>query len=220
MVTSQPNDVVAFLYWLDSCSEKRRAAVHARDCEAVGTSELSNCSTTEEGCALRYSQDSLRTNHVSKLAVTYERDLGVTHDWDGTLRTGNSVRSGFVKQYMAFVREEQKKAGVEVTQAPALLHSHLAAIIAHMTFRIRCPQDLYNRIVLARALDITLFTVAFSTLKRGDVLSRTLILRILRLPNECGFLFNFQCGKTMRDGTDHLMTVEYDTKRMIRTVWL
>ena len=84
-----------------------------------------------------------------------------------------------------------------------------------MTLRIRCPQDLYNRIVLARALDITPFTVAFSTLKRGDVLSRTLILRILRLPIECGFLFNFQWGETMRDGTDHLMTVEYDTKRMI-----
>ena len=123
MVTSQPNDVVAFLYWLDSCSKKRRAAVYARDCEAVGTSELSNCSTTEEGCALRYAQDSLRTNHVSKLAVTYERDLGVTHDWDGTLRTGNSVRSGLVKQYMVFVREEQKKAGVEV-------HKHLHCFTA------------------------------------------------------------------------------------------
>ena len=34
---------------------------------------------------------------------------------------------------MALVREEQKKAGVEVSQAPALLHSQLAIIIAHMT---------------------------------------------------------------------------------------
>ena len=50
---------------------------------------------------------------------------------------------------MAFVREEQKKAGVEVSQAPALLHSHLAAIIAHMTLRIRCTQDPYDKIVLA-----------------------------------------------------------------------
>ena len=67
MVMAQPNDVVAFLCWLDSCSEKRRKAVHARDCEAVGTTELSNCSTTEEGCTLRYAHDSLRTNYVSKL---------------------------------------------------------------------------------------------------------------------------------------------------------
>ena len=106
----------------------------------------------------------------------------------------------------------QKKAGVEVSQAPAMLHSHLAAIIAHMTLCLRCTEDPYDRVVLAR--DIALFTVAFSTLKRGDGLSRTLIQRTLRLPNECGFLFNFQWGKTMRDGADHLMTVEYDTKRM------
>ena len=80
MGMAQPNDVVIFLCWLDSCSEKRHTAVHARDSEAVGTSELSNCSTTEEGCALRYAHDSLRTNYVSKLAMAYERDLGVTHD--------------------------------------------------------------------------------------------------------------------------------------------
>ena len=209
---AQPNDVVTFLCWLDSCSKKRRTAVHARDCEAVGTSELSCCSTTEEGCTLRYAHDSLRTNYVPKLAMAYERDMGITHDWNSALRTGNPVRSDLVTQYMAFIREEQKKAGVEVSQPPAILYNHLAAIIAHMTLRLRCTQDPYNRVVLAR--DIALFTVAFSTVKRGDGLSRTLIQHILRLPNECGFLFSFQWGKTMRDGADHLMTVEYDTKRM------
>ena len=137
MVMAQLNDVVTFLCWLDSCSEKRRTAVHATDCKAVGTSELSNCSTTEEGCTLRYAHDSLRTNYVSKLAMAHEQDLGVTHDWNSALRTGNPVRSDLVTQYMAFIREEQKKAGVEVSQAPAMLHSHLTAIIAHVTLRIR-----------------------------------------------------------------------------------
>ena len=212
MVMAQLNDAVTFLCWQDSCSEKRHTAVQAWDYEAVGTSELSNCSTMEEGCTLRYAHDSMRMNYVSKLAMAYERDLGVPHDWNSTLRTGDLVRSDLVTQYMAFIREEQKKAGVEVSQAPAMLHSHLTAIIAHMTLRIRNTQDPYDRIVLAR--DIALFTVAFSTLKRGDGLSRTLIQRILRLPNECGFLFNFQWGKTMRDGADHLMTVESDTKRL------
>ena len=113
---------------------------------------------------------------------------------------------------MAFIWEEQKKAGVEVSQAPAMLHSHLTAIIAHMTLHIRCTQDPYDRVGFAR--DIALITVAFNTLKRGDGLSRTLTQRILRLPNERGFLFNFQGGKMMRDGADHLMTIEYDTKRM------
>ena len=166
--------------------------VHARDCEAVGTSELSNRLTTEEGCTLRCAHDSLRTNYVSKLAMAYKRDLGVTHDWNSALRTGNPVRSDLVTQYMAFIREEQKKAGVEVSQAHAMFHSHLTAIIAHMTLRIRCTQGPYDRKVFAR--DIALFTVpvAYSTLERGDGLSRTLIQRILRLPNECGSLFIFQ----------------------------
>ena len=80
MITAQPNDVVAFLCWLDSCLEKIRTVAHARDCEAVGTSELSNCSTTEEGYTLRYAHDSLRTNYVTKLAMAYERDLGHVED--------------------------------------------------------------------------------------------------------------------------------------------
>ena len=95
----------------------------------------------------RYVHDSLRTNCVSKLAMGYERDLGLTHDLNGTLRTGQPFRSDLVTQYMAFVREEQKKAGVEVSQAPALLQSHLAVIIAHMTLRIRCTQGSYDRIL-------------------------------------------------------------------------
>ena len=160
MGTAQPDHEVAFLCWLDSCSEKRRTAVHARDCEAVGTSETSNCSTTEDGCTLRYSHDSLRMNYVSKLAITNKRNLGAARDW---LRTGNPVRSDLVTQYMAFVREEKKKVRVEVSQAPALLHSHLAAITAHMTLCIRCTQDPYDTLVLSR--DIALFTVACSTLK-------------------------------------------------------
>ena len=94
-----------------------------------------------------YAHDSFRTNDVSNLSMAYERDLRVTHDSDGTLRTGKPFRSDLVTQYMAFVTEEQKKAGTEVSQAPALLHSHLTAIIAHMTLRIRCTQDSYDRIL-------------------------------------------------------------------------
>ena len=94
-----------------------------------------------------YAHDCLRTKYVSKLAMAYERDIWVTHDWNGTLRTGNPFRSDLVTQYMAFVREGQKKAGVEASQAPALLHSHLAAILAHMTLRIRCTQDSYDSIL-------------------------------------------------------------------------
>ena len=78
MVPAQPSNVIAFLCWADPCSGKRRTAVHARDCEAVGKSEMSNCSTAEGRCTLRYAHDSLRMNYVYKLAMAYDRDLGVT----------------------------------------------------------------------------------------------------------------------------------------------
>ena len=76
-------------------------------------------------CALRYAHESLRANYVSKLSVVYERDLGIVSDQRDNLRTGNPARSALVTSYMAFSREEQKKAGVTVKQEPALLSSHL-----------------------------------------------------------------------------------------------
>ena len=103
---------------------------HTRDCEAVSALELPNCSTAEGGCTLRYAHDFLRTNYISKLTTAYERDLGATHHWNDTLRTGNPIRNDVATQYMAFVRGEQGKAGVKVPQAPARLRSHLTAITA------------------------------------------------------------------------------------------
>ena len=126
----QTGGVVAPLCWLDSCSEERRTVAHIRDCEAVSTFELLNCPTAEGGCTLRYAHDSLRTNYISKLTMAYQRDLGVTHDRNGTHRTGNSIRSDVDTQYMTFVREEHGKAGAKVPQAPARLCSHFAAITA------------------------------------------------------------------------------------------
>ena len=80
---------------------------------------------------------------------------------------------------MTFTREEQKKVGVAVKQAPAVLPSHLHTIVSPLRTRLQCASDPYTRVVLAR--DLALFTVAFETTKRGDELSRTLAQRILRL---------------------------------------
>ena len=141
--------------------------------------------------------------------MAYERDLGITTDWSDALRTGNPIRSDLVTQYMTFTREEQKQSGVAAMQAPAVLPSPLHTIVSSLRARLQCTSDPYTRVALAR--DLALLTVAFETTKRGDELSRTLIQRILRLPNLSGFLFNFQRGKTMRDGTDHLfISVAYN----------
>ena len=97
---------------------------------------------------------------------------------------------------------------MEVKQAPAVLPSHLHTIVSPLRARLQCTSDPYTRVVLAR--DLALITVAFETTKRRDELNRTLIQRILRLPNLSGFLFSFQWGKTMRDGADHPISVAYN----------
>lgn len=204
---AQPQDVVDFLCWLDACGDGR-TVVHDVECEAVGTDSLEGCTTAAGVCAKRYAHESLRTNYVSKLTVTFERDFGAEPAWNDTLRVGNPVKSELVTQYMAFTRTQQKKAGVLVKQAPVLLRSHLRSIVGPLTARLQWILDPTERVILAR--NIALFTVAFSTTKRGDELTRTLIQRILRLPNKAGFVFNFQWGKTMRDGSDQLLTVPYD----------
>ena len=98
MATAQPGDIAQVLCWLDSCSNRRRTIVHAMHCTQVGTVELSDCPTQPGECAKRYAHDSLRTNYVSKLAVAYERDLGITTDWSDTLRIDNPIRSDLVTQ--------------------------------------------------------------------------------------------------------------------------
>lgn len=97
-----PEDVVQYLCWLDTCGTRRRTVVHARHCEAIGTPDLGRCSTTEGECNRRYAHESMQTNHVSKLATVFEKELGVTVDWNQVLKTGNPVRSDVVTQYMAF----------------------------------------------------------------------------------------------------------------------
>ena len=144
--------------------------------------------------------------------MAYARNLRITHHWNGTLRTGNPVKSDLVTQYMAFVREKQKKAG------NLKYHKHLLCFTAtsrqspHTWHFAYGACRLLDRTVLARNRD--LFTVAFGTRERRHGLSFTRIQRLLRLPNEYGFLFDFQWGKTMWDGADHLMAVEYSTNWM------
>ena len=137
--------------------------------------------------------------------MVYEADHGVVGSWSDALRVGNPVRSSLVTQNINFSREKQSKVRVTVKQAPVLLHSHSQAISGPMRRRLRISPDPFERAVLAR--DIALFTMVFNTTKRGDELTRTLIQRILRLPNHSGLLFNLQWGKTMRCGADHLISV-------------
>ena len=169
---------------------------------------LTTCSTKPGECNLSYAHDSLRSNHVSKLWMVFEKELGVVDSWSSTLWIGNPVRSDLVTQYMAFTTGEQKQAGVLAKQAPTILRSHLAQIMLPIRTQLQITTSDIDRVTLAQ--DIAFFTVAFSTTKRGAELTAALIQRILILPNKSGLMFNFPYGKTQRDGAVHILTVPYD----------
>ena len=74
------------------------------------------------------------------------------------------------------------------------------------------PPVLYGRPVRASTPSTghPIVYCSFPHKKRGDELSRTLIQRVLCLPNECSLLFNSQWAKALCSGADHLLTVSYD----------
>lgn len=166
MEAAQPKDALDFLCWMDSCSKGRRTPVHSRSCSAVGKSDFKTCSTKPGECTFRYAHDSLRSNYVSKLTVVYEKELGTTTVWNEALGNGNPFKSELVSQYMAFTREEQKKAGVLVKQAPALLQSHLSKITALLQAQLRRSTDPLIRVTLAR--DIAVFHGSISVRQKGE----------------------------------------------------
>ena len=76
------------------------------NCETLETTDSLNCSITPGKCNRRYAHDSIRTNFLSKLAMAYERDLGVSSDWSGAMRVANPVRSELLHQHMSLTREK------------------------------------------------------------------------------------------------------------------
>ena len=153
--------------------------------------------------------------------ITYQSSqwcLQKNWGWSSTLRIGNSVRIELVTQYLTFTTGDQKQADVLVKQAPAIVHGHLQTIVRSMRSKLQSTVSILERVTLAR--DIAFLTAAFSTTKRGEELTSTLIQRVLSLPNKSGLLFNFQLGKTLKYGADHLISVPYDEKYVaVCPVW-
>ena len=176
--------------------------MHALHCHAVGSSSLKSCSTSR-GVWTRFGLITCPNSPWCTRQTLASWVAGATHCTSATL-----CRAPLLRNISISLEKSKKKARVAVRQAPALLHSHLQAIIGPMRQRLRISPDPFERAVLAR--NVALLTAAFNTTKRGDELTHTLIQRILRLPSDSGLLFKFQLGNTMRCGADHLISVAYE----------
>ena len=69
---------------------------------------------------------------VSKLRMAFREQLGKREDWDPVEKRGNPCSSAPVESYLTFVTEEQKKVGVPVKQAAAMLVNTLAQLLQDM----------------------------------------------------------------------------------------
>ena len=86
-------------------------------------------------------------------------------------------------QYMAFTRSEQRRGGGLEKQAPALPSGHPESIVRPMQQELRATMDPVKKVLRAR--NIALFTVAFSTTKRGDELARICTARAEATKQRC-----------------------------------
>ena len=86
---------------------------------------------------------------VSSLSVSNMQAIGL-----------HSIGS-WVYDHVALSREKQKKAGLTVKRAPALLPSHTQALVVPMQAHLNCTEESCQRVLLAQ--DIAVFTVASRT---------------------------------------------------------
>lgn len=110
---------------------------------------------------------------------------------------------------MVFTREEQKKTGVVVKQAPALLSIHLKEINAYTRTRMHCTSSALKIVVLAR--DIRIVSVACQTTNGGTSsvapCFNTSYVYLTRVGSAS--IYN---EETLRDWADHLLVVAYDNQ--------
>lgn len=95
-----------------------------------------------------------------------------------------------------------------VHQTYTLLCRRLSAVVIPPWTRLQHTAAPMECLSLAR--DAAMAMIAFSTTNLGDAFIRTPIQRIMCPSNDSSLMFNFQLGKTVRDGTDQLLTAPYD----------
>ena len=173
--------------------------MHDRACPGVGTNN-GRARLPDSSCAKRYAAASMQKGIVSKLKMAIQEQLGQDGSWDPVTRSGNPCRSPLVDSYLVFTGEEQKRVGVAVNQAEAMLPHVLIDLLQDMRSRAQAASSLAVRIELTR--DIALFSLAFASMRRGHDLSFTMGSQVLRLPAGEGLVFNFQFGKSLRASVD------------------
>ena len=197
--TSTPRDIVHYLIHCD-LKGAGRAIVHRPVCEFIGSDSNTLCV-----CPSRLSWQTVRSY---KLALKSAFDqIGMCGDFDVHTNLGNPAQSSEVDLYVQWIREEQLQAGVTAKRSTPLLSDKLTKLCRYLHSRatgLAFPP--IERLEARR--DLAWYTLAFHSAVRNGQLGKTLLARVSYADtSHNALLLNYCWGKTLRDGSTHVVRV-------------
>jgi hypothetical protein len=199
VLKATPDDIVDFLIHRD-LNGNGRTVVHATTC-------LKRPMDGSCGCPLRLAAESVRG--VASQLRTRFFEIGCGGAWVAEFCSGNPVASKKVDQYVKAVREEQARAGCQVTMARhrAMLPLKLAALISAMAQAAERLLRTDTTRYLQLLQDMAWLCIQFRAVNRGSEISSLNVGNTLIGPNASCLVLQFTFSKTMRDGSSHEFAV-------------
>jgi hypothetical protein len=199
VLQATPDDIVDFLIHRDLLGNGR-TVVHAVIC-------LSRPMDGSCGCPIRLAAESVRG--VASQLRTRFFEIGCGGAWVAESCSGNPVASKKVDHYVKAIREEQARAGCQVTMARhrAMLPMKLASLISAMAKEadrlLRSDTSKY----LQTMQDMAWLCIQFRAINRGADIASLKVGNTLLGPNASCLVLQFTFSKTMRDGSSHEFAV-------------
>jgi hypothetical protein len=159
------------------------------------------------GCPIRLAAESVRG--VASQLRTRFFEIGCGGAWVAESCSVNPVASKKVDHYVKAIREEQARAGCQVTMARhrAMLPMKLASLISAMAKEadrlLRSDTSKY----LQTMQDMAWLCIQFRAINRGADIASLKVGNTLLGPNASCLVLQFTFSKTMRDGSSHEFAV-------------
>ena len=197
MFSASPRDLCLFLAWKDNGG---RTQIHTDSCIHAGKQGKFPC-----GCPCRLSAGTV-DSLIGKLRALFS-NIGRGGPWNDQLGSGNPAGSPYVKRYLKAMKEEQCKARVKPKQAVPIFMDKLCRLSRFIQTQMDIPSlSPLQKYILAR--DQAYFKLDMFSGDRPSDLGILKTQEILRFPNDDGFLFNHQFGKTLRGDHSNVFGVK------------
>ena len=192
----EDKDVLEFLIFKD-VNDSGRTVVHGQSCPHLGTSSVQDC-VNQVQCGLRHQAESMRVGIVDKLRKAFE-EVGRKGPYSPIDQMGDPTRSILVKEYLAFIRQEQGKSGVFSRGARNMERFKMDRLMESMWWTIRSLKRGVRKLKLKERRGMYAF--CYTAIKRLAGAGNVIAPNVIRIPNNMGHAFNCTWDKTLRMGS-------------------